>query len=212
MRGKLSIRGIDASKPDDWTVVLETEDPSQFDREVDHYRMMGYALGHIQRDVTLTRSEKARLTQSVLKRDKHQCLKCGSAVDVKAVSIRHDEYHNADKLVTLCRICRHARKMILDKPYEESIVRAWLENGRTGMQELLDQFREERPDAFAEFKKQFGVDGAIEYIERQLIQMSFGASPLIKKRFSPKIFRALDEHTKDDRIPDAFLAVDTDSE
>ena len=210
MQGILRVRGLDAAEPESWQIVFEGDDPAELDHQVDTYRER-LGLANVQVDVKLARGEKAKLTRAVLQRDKHQCRKCGKTVDVQVVSMRHEEYHNPDKLIALCRVCRHARKITLDDPYDEIAVRNWLGNGRTGIEELVDDFRAQYPDAYAEMVRLAGVEGAAEFAENMLMLTTFGGNPFLNRSLSPQLGKALEEHSKRDPIPDSFLNTDEDS-
>jgi len=210
MQGKLQVRGLNPKQPQKWRVVLITDDPAKLDNEADLYRKR-YGKVNVQLSAILTRSEKTQLTRSILERDKRKCRKCGNTVDVQAVSLRYEEYHNPNKLVTLCRICRHARKVLLDEPFDEKIVRRWLRNGHTGIEELVDDYRAKYPRQYAEIVKQAGVEGAAEVVERLIMRTYFGGNPHLRKKQSPQFVQALEEHRKRDPIPDAFLETDKDS-
>lgn len=203
MQLKLRVRGTNPKQPHKWSTVLETQDPIELDREADRMRRR-YGNPDVQIEVTLSRGEKTRLTRAVLNRDQRQCHKCGSAVDLKVVSLRYDEYHNPDKLVTLCRACRHARGVILEEPYNEKIVAKWLSNGRTGIAELAEHFRNEYPDAYAEMRKALGTEGAAEFAENAIMETMFGANPFLGKPLSPKLVKVLQERVKGSTVPDAF--------
>jgi 5-methylcytosine-specific restriction endonuclease McrA len=211
MQGKLQVRGLDPKQPYEWQVVLETDDPSELDRHAERYRAECGAV-NVRLEAILARGEKAKLTRSVLERDKHQCRKCGKTVDVQVVSLRHQEYHNPDKLVTLCRVCRHARKIVLENPYDETATREWLNNGRTGLEEMVDAFRQEYPDAYAEIMRRAGVEGAADALAEEILLVYFGGNPRVGKQWSPHLVNALKEHQQRDPIPDAFRETDESSE
>jgi len=211
MQGKLQVRGLNPKQPHKWRVVLTTDDPAKLDNDADKYRKH-YEKVNVQLSAIFTRSEKTQLTRSVLERDKRKCRKCGNTVDVYVVSLRYEEYHNPDKLVTLCRICRHARKVILEEPFDEKAVRQWLRNGRTGVHELADKFRREYPLQYAEMVKRAGVEGAGDRIEELIVKTYFGNNPFVGRKQSPQLGKAMEEQTKRDPVPDAFLSTDGDSE
>jgi hypothetical protein len=210
MQGKLQVRGLTPKQPHKWRVVLATDDPAKLDNEADLHRKR-YGKINVQLSAILTRNEKAQLTRSVLGRDKRKCRKCGNTVDVQVVSLRYEEYHNPDKLVTLCRICRHARKILLDEPFDEKAVRQWLRNGRTGVQDLADKFRREYPLQYAEMVKRAGVEGAGDRIEELIVKTYFGDNPFVGRKRSPQLGKAIEEHTKRDAVPAAFLEMDEGS-
>jgi hypothetical protein len=211
MQGKLQVRGLNPKQLQKWRVVLATDDPAKLDREADQYRKRCGKV-NVQLSAILTRSEKTQLTRSVLERDKRKCRKCGNTVDVQVVSLRYEEYHNPDKLVTLCRICRHARKILLDEPFDEKVVRRWLHNGRTGIEELVEDYRTKYPSQYAEMVKQAGVEGAADVAEELIMLTYFGGNPHLRKKQSPQFVQALEEHRKRDPIPDAFLETDEGSD
>jgi len=203
MQGKLRVRGLNAKKPQSWQIVSQGDDPVQLDRAVDKYRKrLGAA--NVRLDVKLERGEKAQLTRSVLERDQRRCRKCGSTVDVQVVSLRHNEYHNPEKRVTLCRACRHARWIVLENPYDEKKAAVWLSNGRSGIAELAELFRKSYPDAYAEMQKALGTEGASEFTENAIMETMFGVNPFLKKRLSPKLVKVFQERVKDSTVPDAF--------
>jgi hypothetical protein len=210
MQGKLQVRGLNPKQPQKWRVVLTTGDPAKLDNEADLYRKR-YGKVNVQLSAILTRSEKAQLTRSVLEHDARKCRKCGNTVDVQVVSLRYEEYHNPDKLVTLCRMCRHARKILLEEPFDEKAVRRWLRNRRTGVQELADKFRQEYPLQYAEMVKRAGVEGAGDRIEELVVKTYFGDNPFIGRKRSPQLGKAMEEQTKRDPIPDAFVEMDKSS-
>lgn len=133
MQGKLQVRSVNPHQPDEWQLVLTAADPTELDLQADSYRAVYDAI-NVQLGAKLTRGEKARLTRSVLARDERRCRKCSNTVDAQVVSSRYQEYHNPDKLITLCRICRRARNIILEDPYDETATRdyATRRRGRCG--------------------------------------------------------------------------------
>jgi hypothetical protein len=210
MQGTLRVRGLDAAKPKTWQMVFQGDNPAELDHQADTYReRLGVA--NVQLEVKFSRNEKAKLTRAVLQRDQHQCRKCAKTVDVQVVSMRHEEYHNPDRLVALCRTCRHARKITLDDPYDEIAVRHWLSNGRTGIKELVEDLQKQYPDNYAEIVKLAGAEGAAEFAENMIILTAFGGNPFLHRGVSPQLVKALEEHGKRDPIPDSFLDSDDDS-
>ncbi len=210
MRGILRVRGLDPAELETWQTVFQGDNPAELDHQADTYReRLGVA--NVQLEVKLSRNEKAKLTRAVLQRDQHQCRKCGKTVDVQVVSMRHEEHHNPDKLVALCRVCRHARKIILDDPYVEIAVRNWLGNGRTGIEELVEDFQKQYPDKYAEIVKLAGAEGAAEFAENMILLTAFGGNPFLNRGVSPQLVKALEEHSKRDPIPDSFLDSEDDS-
>ena len=210
MQGTMRVRGLNAAEPESWAIVFQGDDPAQLDRTADEYRQR-LGVANVLLQVKLSRGEKAQLTRSVLERDRRKCCKCGSAVNVQVDSFRLGEYHNPDKLVTLCRVCRHARNILLDKPWNEDTVRRWIADGRSAIEELVVRFREQHPDTYTEMQRQLGVEGAADDMERHIIQTMFGANPFRRQPLSPDVFKAFEERAQEDRVPDAFLEEDTDS-
>lgn len=210
MQGKLQVRGLNPKQLQQWRIVLTTNNPSKLDSEADQYRKR-YGRANVQLSAVLTPVEKTQLTRSVLERDKRKCRKCGSTIDMAVVSMRFQEYHNPNKLVTLCRVCRHARKTILDEPFDEKAVRQWLRNGKTGIEELADEFRQKYPAQYAEMVKLAGVEGAGDRLEELIVKTYFGNNPFLSKKRSPQLSKAMEEQTKRDPIPEAFLKSDEDS-
>lgn len=210
MQGKLQVRGLNPKQLQQWRVVLTTDDPSKLDSEADRYRKRCGKV-NVQLSAILNRSEKTKLTRSVLERDKRKCRKCESTIDVQVVSLRYEEYHNPNKLVTLCRICRHARKILLDEPFDEKAVRQWLRNGHTGIEELANDFRQKYPTQYAEMVKRAGIEGAGDRIEELITKTYFGGNPFLSIKQSPQLGKAIEEQTKRDPIPEAFLKTDENS-
>ena len=209
MQGTIRIRKNARQAGETWRTVFTTSDPLELDREADRHRRI-HSDENVQVLVSQTRAEKTQLTRAVLKREGRRCYKCGSTVDVKVVSIRYQEYHNPEQLTTLCRACRHARWR-LEQPYEETVVRAWLTNGKSGVRELAEHFRSEYPERAALLIKQLGVEGANELIENQILETMFGANPAAGKALSPRIKDLFKERVQDSQIPDVFSESEDDS-
>lgn len=211
MHGTLQVCGVNPHQPDEWQLVLTTSDPTELDRQAANRYRAEYGAVKVHLDVAFARGEKARLTRSVLARDQRRCRKCGNTVDARVVSLHYKEYHNPDKLVTLCRICRHARKIILDDPYDETATHDWLNNGCTGSEELVDAFCREYSNAYAEISRRAGVEGAAGVMPEKILLIYFGNLPT-GGHWSPLLLAAFQEHRERDPIPDVFRETNENSE
>ena len=203
MECRMRIRGWNPQQPQEWRVVLDGHDPVELDREADGYRAR-LGESNVQIAAILTRKERVNLYRSVRERDQHQCRKCSSTFDVRVVSLRDHEFHNVAKLALLCRVCRHARLMLLAEPFNEAVMRQWLANGRSGLEELVEDFQRKYPAAYANLQEVMGTAGATEFAANAILEIAQMRNPYLKKRLTPKIVERLVNRAKHPALPDDF--------
>ena len=187
---------------------------SDIDRVADDLRQKGK---HPSIYVTMSRKERRSLSTSVRERDGHRCRKCGSTVDVKIVEMRHDEQHNPDHLVCLCRPCRRARPAEFGFSMPVADCWEWVLNGRSGLDERVERYLADPRIVPAVTLLGMQPEELRKVFEHWLLESDFGLNPMTdwsKRGPSPHAEAAFREHfhgqevTVPDAIAEAIASID----
>ncbi len=153
--------------------------PDEIDAEADRLRAAGDI--PIVR-VTLAKSERRMVNQTVRERDGRRCRKCGSRVDAQIVNMIYDEWHNPERMVLLCRPCRRARPLeFCGVPgrggWTPQQCWDWVLNGQSGLDERAGQYLSDPRVIQAVREAGAQLQAFKETVKRWLLESDFGLHP-----------------------------------